>query len=226
MEQQQSSIEATPQTPLPSSPSKNYLPLIIGGILFLILLGGVSYFLGMKSSRSKVVVISPTSIPTLHPTNLPTATVTVISDQTADWKTYTNNTFHFSFKYLPDWTVRDFSTERTMEAQPYDFIIYKQEDGYPSQNQNASWVSLQLATYDMLAKFRSQPYNEKITDEPIQLGNLQATETTIENKVSGNSLWISGKLGDKYFALHFVSSDPNGIRPYFERIAKSLTYIK
>lgn len=82
--------------PLPIPPKSSHLVLLIAGLtLFLGGLGGgfvVSQYLA--SPKPKIEPIAQiVDVPTPTPTSIPTP------DETANWKTYTNTKYGFSFKY-------------------------------------------------------------------------------------------------------------------------------
>lgn len=95
-------------------------PILI--LVALLILGGLSgaYFLG-KSSAPKTPVQS-----TVTPKSQPTQT----ADETANWKTYTNTKYGFSFKYPQVFTVKLTSAEQEMisiedqNKQSFLLIIY------------------------------------------------------------------------------------------------------
>ncbi len=102
------------------TPPKKNITLTI--ILFIILILSVSsvsayYLLSVKKQTPKPQV--STVIPTVKP--LYTATPT--PDETANWKTYTNNYWKYSFKYPSTWAIPNFpqQTNSQIEIVNYDF---------------------------------------------------------------------------------------------------------
>ncbi len=90
--------------------------LILVGILVITLVGGGAYYFGSQKPpvqpQNPIVISSPT--PTTSPTDasgVPNGTA-----ETANWKTYTNNKYQFSFKYPPVWTYADSSNLGLGEA--------------------------------------------------------------------------------------------------------------
>lgn len=73
--------------------------LVVGLVVVLLVLGGAYYFVNKSSSStvSSSIVQAPAS-----PIVSPSPTL----DETANWKTYTNNEYHFSFKYPPELTLQ------------------------------------------------------------------------------------------------------------------------
>lgn len=80
---------------IPRCPLKSKLFCLSAGLVVLVIVAVTSFLFGRASVRSlSVDQISPT--PT---TAIPTP------DPTADWKTYTNSKYQYSFKYPNDWLL-------------------------------------------------------------------------------------------------------------------------
>src|SRR3989344_5398734 len=75
---------------------------IILVVVIVILVGAVGYFAFVK--KSEPVAQQPTPTPIQTKTSTPTPTT---KDETSSWKTYTNSSVGFSFKYPADWKVSD-----------------------------------------------------------------------------------------------------------------------
>src|SRR3990167_6796874 len=85
-----------PEPPTPQINSSFFLPLIIIGLIILHvgIMGGL--YLAKRQTASQLVTNpNPTVFSSLTPTFVPT----VAPDETANWKTYTNNELGISFKY-------------------------------------------------------------------------------------------------------------------------------
>lgn len=103
--------QATPSISEPSAPASGYEPAGGGkakklGLLLLgiIVIGGLAvggYYLGVN----KILNPAPESTPTPEATVEPTPTAT--PDPTADWRTYKDDAYLFSFKYPDNWEVND-----------------------------------------------------------------------------------------------------------------------
>ena len=78
---------------------KGFAPIIIN-IIVLIAIGGVFYFRMKKGSA----LPTPTQTPSSATTNVPTQVITTTKPtvgSTANWKTYQNDKYGFSFRYDP-----------------------------------------------------------------------------------------------------------------------------
>lgn len=80
----------SPVVPVPYKPK---LPLVLLSMLLLFLFGFCGFLLSKSLNVSQNNFPTPTLI--LKPTAIP--------DMTADWKTYTNNSFSYSLRYPLDW---------------------------------------------------------------------------------------------------------------------------
>lgn len=82
--------------------------LILAGIVILIAVAGGIFFLGRVTAPKPQLPVA-TSSPQPSPT--PDETVYTESDETTNWKTYTNTNYGFSVKYPTDLEVEDRSNQ-------------------------------------------------------------------------------------------------------------------
>lgn len=73
---------------------------IILVLVIVALVGVVGYFVLVKKSEPVAQRTTPISTQTKTPASTPTP-----KDETANWKTYTSDKDHFSFKYPPNWSL-------------------------------------------------------------------------------------------------------------------------
>jgi len=84
-------------------PKSNVGMMVLLVILVAIVFGGIGYWLGGNNkTTSSTATASATATSTAVATVSPKASAT--ADETANWKTYTNDTYGFSFKYPASWT--------------------------------------------------------------------------------------------------------------------------
>lgn len=106
--QNQPATEQQQSVPLnPSLHLKTFL-LIAGAIVLMAISAMGGYFLGVNKQQPSQPPTQPSqSLPT--PTPTPTSTPLIIPTTdpliTANWKTYANIAFKYSFKYPPDWRL-------------------------------------------------------------------------------------------------------------------------
>ncbi len=122
--------------------------LIIVGILVVVVIVGGAYFLGMSRNTSPVPQPAPQIV---KPQPTP-ASESTSSAETANWKTYTNNIFKYSFQYPPTLAVSN--------CPSYDcgeIIYYPKAPGKTEIDENNSLGHTQLigGRYCYDEKFKS-----------------------------------------------------------------------
>jgi len=75
-------------------------------VFFVIAIGGLIY-LGTNRTKDPIKSLA---LPTLGPPPTPTDIPLQLSSPSANWKSYLNKKYNFSFKYPPDWKVTESST--------------------------------------------------------------------------------------------------------------------
>lgn len=103
----------------------------VGHILFVLLafvIGGVvGYAVGadweIAKNTEDAAYAPATSTVTSATTASPSTTATTTADPTADWKTYTNSTYGFSFKYPTNWTKTESTTEAGEGVLSKDLVL-------------------------------------------------------------------------------------------------------
>lgn len=110
----QQSIE--PPINIPDFQSKpNYFKTILFSILGVLLVSAIIY-LYLQNQKFQKQVLNPPISPTIQapspssqivsPTPKTVSSISLPPDETAGWKTYTNNTYGFSIKYPIDWLIK------------------------------------------------------------------------------------------------------------------------
>lgn len=83
----------------PTPPVRKFNPILISAAVVLLLAVGAGGLLLGKSLNNSQPSVRPTATPL--PTQIPTP------DETANWKTYTNNKLNYSIKIPRDWLIDD-----------------------------------------------------------------------------------------------------------------------
>lgn len=136
-------------------------------------------------------------------TTKPTATATT-TDATADWQTYANATYGFSFKYPKDWSVtnktggKDASeiTENRVRAGLQKSLDDVRNQGFVISAGfygDRLCTSLSDGVYSELCPgFTSEAMNKKIAGYPSSYTNMKVQTQTIGDSIQGYI--ITGKL--------------------------------
>ena len=105
--------------------------LILAGIVILLALAGGIFFLGRLTApktQTPVVTSSP------QPSDLSTEASAKVENPTTNWKTYTNSTYGYSFKYPEDWSLDTSKVEpatyNNAIASPNTSSVILTKDGY------------------------------------------------------------------------------------------------
>jgi hypothetical protein len=106
------------------TPVKSNSPLLMVFIVIILLfaLGAAGYFAYQNwQLKQQISQVQPTPTPQITPTTTP--------DPTADWKTYTNSVYSYSFKYPNDWKTRPFAgSQETIESAKSFSLETEQSD--------------------------------------------------------------------------------------------------
>jgi hypothetical protein len=102
----------------------------IAFVVFAFLIGGIiGYAVGadwqdaINTEDNAAVSDVVSSSKTTADTTATTAATTTSTDPTAGWKTYTNSTYGFSFKYPTDWTKVESTTESSKGVLSKDLVL-------------------------------------------------------------------------------------------------------
>jgi len=208
---QQQSQQAVPTSSRSSLP--NMLFFALGIIVVLGLMGG-SYYLGTKKSATIVSNEKTAVIPTK---SIPTVTATPAPDVTANWKVYTNPTYHFSFKYPPSWLAADSHDDYGIRT---DIVTVGANDRmgsllsvYMLKNPN------NLSTTDFikqLPNYEGGGFVKPLQNQPSYFSHIDAIETNGFGGAgdTGPSAYINDKKGE-IFKLFTSGLDNSMINTIF-----------
>jgi hypothetical protein len=100
---------------------KSLVPVVVSSVLISALIAGGGIYVYLKSISDKnqtdlqnqinilKAQVSASNAVTTTPTATATATPTASAQATANWKTYTSNTYGLTIKYPNDWVTLDYS---------------------------------------------------------------------------------------------------------------------
>lgn len=93
---------------------KGFVQFIILGVVVLAVVAAGAFYLGKQTSTRPVLpqdqVLTPQATPSFSPT----------ADEAANWKTYTNSEYNFSFKYPPLWNIKEILPKERYDALEID----------------------------------------------------------------------------------------------------------
>jgi len=143
------------------------LPIILAILISAAAFGGVGYYLGTQKADK--------STTTATATVTTTASGTATADVTANWKTYTNDTYGFSFKYPSGWTISDQLQEKGEEsAVNKDYLkISKGDASITMYFEPAGWGSPQPEiTYKVSIKDNKMVLSDKAVLAPSEQNEI------------------------------------------------------
>ncbi len=115
----------------------------------------------------------------VSPTPTVTKTVTPRPDETANWKTYTNQTLGFSIKYPQDWRTAQCGTNCVglgPQSKPEDVVMAINILQYPMPEAKVYLPVLSI--------------NNGITEEKsVTIGDIQWTRVTVQQNESGTKFY-------------------------------------
>ncbi|OGH16851.1 MAG: hypothetical protein A3H50_01190 [Candidatus Levybacteria bacterium RIFCSPLOWO2_02_FULL_37_10] len=156
-----SQVYTAPHLDNPPSPKKPFmfskilLPIVI--IMVLLAATGGTYL--ALNAKNKPQSVAPKAIPTTAPTPLPTeasAKAGTPIDETANWKTYTNNN-GFSIKYPASWIIMDTVVENLscallgkeiVKSMTICFSTEKFSNVWPEYINNPNKIKITINGYD------------------------------------------------------------------------------
>jgi len=185
-------VTPTPIPPKPS-PSKSKLPLILGGVILIVLIAGVSYFLGTQNNKS--MKLDTTSQPVATPTTAmmqePTSTPTPTADSTVDWQLYTNPKLGYSVKYPADYKVTLLPVSETTGV----LFSGTDKDSFKIE----TYTGTKLADYKTSHAWWIESYRKDVTDIMIDgvLGK-KFTYTAVGDTGNAYEMVVVEKNGKAY----------------------------
>jgi len=181
-------------------------------VLGFALLAGAAYagyWYGTERAKVKEQSAKPTPVVS-QPIPTPTPTPTV-EDETKDWKTYTNTTYAYEFKYPSNWTVEEaknasFLQQVTLKYEVETVESRESTDLYPFKPNVLFSVSVSISPAEsLISSISHMPDFEKLADRNFANSSWQtyhykagkdlSTEVTslIQDRVS-RRYWISWNI--------------------------------
>jgi hypothetical protein len=131
--------------------------VIIGG-------GAIAYFYAM-SPTSWDYMGNRTSVHKSSNANTNTANT---NSTTADWKTYTNSTYGFSFKYPKDFSLSDKLPKTDKDSAPSEVLLLKNS-------------KMEISIWPKPAGWGYEDYSTEISTNEVNVDGVKATERMLSN---------------------------------------------
>ncbi len=172
-------------------------------VLVAIVFGSAGYYVGKVRSKSKPE--TPVALnsnqgslsSTLTQTAVSNASASTTPDATADWKTYTNDTYGFSFKYPGEWTV----SEKTYSKPGDEILTVTSPD-----------------TAKKIADRTNNPFTKG--DIGIRFTTMPATDST-SNTIA---IWMADQFTNSITAKNKTSESIEGAQAYGAEIQADPSY--
>jgi hypothetical protein len=197
------------------------LPLVVGVSLLLVVMGIVTYILSIKPSQITDLQESSSVVPT----------GSTVQNDISNWKTYDSNAtlkamgVNFTLQYPSDWQFKDFTNQRSNDAQPYKIIFFSNKYSL-SNYYNYEDIILNIAPYNLTEKFRKEPMVKVVKEESYQLGNVKAIKYSIESIQNGSTEdLIDAKLGNNYLSSTIEGPKKDEAIKYFDSMFSTFHYI-
>lgn len=191
---------AQPITVLPSNniPPKSNLPFVLIVIVVSLIAGIGGIFLGKNLNTSKtavptvtvptIIVIKPTVAPTVGQTVIPTV------DPIANWKTYTNTTYGFEFKYPDSLMNLSIKSPSTYSPETLYYIDLSSKETREFSNLSPTGTFSTTPIYSLLIYIDNNKY--KSEEEFFGLGKrLFGGDAVVVDLFGKKSLKTSGHPG-------------------------------
>ncbi len=151
---------------------KGSATIILLVVLVIVVAGGLVYFAFLKKPGEVAVSPTPTATKVAN-------TATPTPDETANWKTYSDQTLGFSIKYPRDWRTTQCGTSCIglgPQNKPEDVAVSINILKYPMPEARAYLPVLSI--------------NNGITEEKsVTIGDIQWTRVTVQQNESGTKFY-------------------------------------
>jgi len=189
MPEEPTPVPQTQTAPTPKENPLNMKTVVLAVVVGLIVLGLIFAFLfrGQLGDFLKGVPSSPGSsnVTKKATTSAKPATKSADKDETADWKTYTNNTYKFSFRYPDNWEQKSTTSDVwKKDVEAGNAIIF--------ENENNSRLTFSIKVDPSIALKLDKTENVDASGQKVELEyytksdgrKIVVTDYTIGNSLS------------------------------------------
>ncbi|MEK9167684.1 MAG: hypothetical protein AAB613_03005 [Patescibacteria group bacterium] len=144
-------------------------------VFAIVLVGALAYLVWAANTAPDTTDNSPAVTNTTKPTttNNSSGSGSTANDM-ADWKTYTNSTIGFSFKYPP-------KTYTSSKEGTDKFILYAEEDGQWQFHVDWKKTTNNIATEVMTYLQTRNPNSCDYTETPLKVGGVEAKKIVLSH---------------------------------------------
>ena len=194
--------------------------VILGGAI-----GGALYYTKSQNDNEKSKTISSV-IPTateesLSGTTTPTATTTA-TDPTADWQTYTNEEYGFSFKYPEGWEYKTISKNQIEFNQIGNKLIVETSEIY------SVGVFISNDANDSISGLYNQMIADKPKDDSVTIVKtaINSTEAIVKQSyLQTKTYFLINNKSIKFVLPNFGSSDTNqSVKAVYDQILSTFQF--
>lgn len=183
-----------PQQPIPSKSGGSLKWLLIVLVIVIVLGGG--YLLYAKYGGGTTPVASPSPVATVTASPIATVNPTASTSVPADWKTYTNETYGFSFKYPNDYQYEE-SINAAPEGPQAEFTLTIGKDSTTLRSAIHVRVYVESTTSNL--------------NEPNGMESSSSIDTTVDGKtakkyVAGDSTEYVVVNNNRRFEIGFMEA--------------------
>ena len=136
----------------------------------------------------------------------PVTKTPAVADPMADWKTYTNAQYGFSFKYPVDWTVQESPTENgnSFPSPVPNTLLVKS----PSGDDMRIWVNIEGGWGYELENFDTVNYTETASANGVALSERDYTPGRAQEKSLGYTINLQFDYASNKYLIMAAGADP------------------
>jgi len=188
--------------------AKTSWPVLIAIFVIVLAVGGSIYYWQSQQNMERSAEITPTSIVTPATTITPKSTpaTTETENQTADWKTYTNESFGLSFKYPATYSIKE--TEEIKAGKIGGTLVLKDSsrEGSPEMTMLFNPDGFGPAISDIY-------YCTKIQNGKLKIVSTKKANPEMKEGPDINKKIIMFEVG--YFHYRSINEFDNGVIAFF-----------
>jgi hypothetical protein len=148
---------------------KGFTQIILILVIVVVAIGAAYYF-GTLKNKSGLVSVVPTPTPIVKATQTPSPAEAKAQEGTANWKTYTNTKYGFSFKYPDGFQVKE-------RASGYFVITTTSENSFNGSLQEGISIDARLlGSYANIDSARNTISNSLVVSENKKVSNWEVTQ--------------------------------------------------